>query len=169
MKKSFLLPVILLLVINITVKGQDADKRQIRQIIEDFKVTIKKKQKDQFHKLFLNDSIPWIGVSDTLSLNYLRKQFPQLKTIERSSLKEFIRYICDYPGVIEEKLFNVNVWNDAVLASVTFDYSYWKDNKPNNWGKEVWTLIKVDGQWKIAAVYYSGTLHENTPTPLHLM
>ncbi|HPI54170.1 MAG TPA: hypothetical protein PLU10_05720, partial [Chitinophagaceae bacterium] len=47
------------------------------------------------------------------------------------------------------------ILKDDVLATVIFDYSFWHDNKKLNWGKETWSLIKANGQWKITNVIFS--------------
>jgi hypothetical protein len=40
-----------------------------------------------------------------------------------------------------------SIWVDQdVIASITFDYSFWNENTMTNWGSEYWQLIKGEGQ-----------------------
>jgi hypothetical protein len=55
---------------------------------------------------------------------------------------------------------NVQIINEDVVSSVIFDYTFWSDKKMKNYGKELWQLIKTDGQWKITSVIFSYELAE---------
>ncbi|MEJ8803599.1 hypothetical protein [Pontibacter sp. H249] len=146
----------------------DKDKQQILEVVETFRKSIINKDSVSFNQLFLYDSIPWLGITDDKSMAFVRKYYPDKKALDPSSYKDFIRFIVSTKGKVEEKFFNVEVVNDPLIASVTFDYSLWVDEKPQNWGKESWELMKVDGNWKIFFVSYSGYLAQVTPVPDNL-
>lgn len=139
------------------------------QITKQFKKSLVEKDSILFMSLFLHDSIPWMGITSTKSWAYHKERYPGVKQIDKGDCRGFIRYVVSYPGRIEEKLFNIVIQVDEVMATLTFDYSFWKDQLPFNWGKESWVLLKTNGQWKIAAVYYSGFNQTVEPTPQHLL
>ena len=49
---------------------------------------------------------------------------------------------------------------DGNVASANFDYSFWYKGKMLNWGKEIWTLVKINGVWKITTVIFSMDMTE---------
>ncbi|GAB3202698.1 hypothetical protein ABID22_002771 [Pontibacter aydingkolensis] len=169
MKKILLWAALVLLMVPAMAQTQnDQDKQQIRAVVETFRKSIINKDSVSFNQLFLYDSIPWLGITDDKSMTFVKKYYPDKKALDPSSYKDFIKFIVTTKGKVEEKFFNVKVENDLLIASVTFDYSLWVDDKPQNWGKESWELIKVDGKWKIFFVSYSSYLAQVTPVPANL-
>lgn len=169
MKKILLWAVLVLLTYPALAQTQtDQEKQQIQAVVETFRKSIINKDSASFNQLFLYDSIPWLGITDDKSMAFVKKYYPDKKALDPSSYKDFIKFIVTTKGKVEEKFFNVKIENDPLIASVTFDYSLWVDDKPQNWGKESWELIKVDGKWKIFFVSYSGYLAQVTPVPDNL-
>ena len=58
------------------------------------------------------------------------------------------------PSPRREDFNNIEVIEDGDVASVTFDYGFWANNKKGNWGKEFWHLINENENWKIASVIF---------------
>ncbi|WP_299825792.1 hypothetical protein [uncultured Pontibacter sp.] len=169
MKKILLAVMPLLLMVPALAQTQsDQDKQQLLEVVETFRKSIINKDSVSFKQLFLYDSIPWIGITDEKSMAFVRKHYPDKKAIDPSSYKEFIKFVVSSKSKVEEKFFDVKIEHDPLIASVTFDYSLWVDEKPQNWGKESWELLKVDGKWKIILVSYSSYLPQVTPVPANL-
>ncbi|MBC5994774.1 nuclear transport factor 2 family protein [Pontibacter cellulosilyticus] len=169
MKKILLWVLLALLTVPAIAQIQaDQDKQQIQAVVETFRKSIINKDGESFRQLFLYDSIPWIGITDDKSMAFVKKYYPDKKALDPSSYKDFMKFFTSTKSKVEEKFYHVEVVNDPLIASVTFDYSLWVDDKPQNWGKESWELIKVDGKWKIFFVSYSGYLAQVTPVPDNL-
>jgi len=56
---------------------------------------------------------------------------------------------------MREDFHHVEIWNDEMIAVVTFDYGFFINDTLSNWGKESWMLIKQKGVWKITSVNIS--------------
>jgi hypothetical protein len=76
-----------------------------------------------------------------------------------------VRYIGTSKDALEEKFYNVKIRTDGLLASVSFDYSFWSNNKKKNRGQENWELVFDGNNWKIAGAYYSYILESVTKQP----
>jgi hypothetical protein len=146
-----------ILFIALSLKAQQKNESELLGVIEKFKSAIKNKQIDEFKALLLNDSIPWVGIQELEIFEQAKKKYPKLPRVQVDPPMGFINFVANYKGEIEEKMFNLNIQSDSVLATICFDYEFWKDKMMQNKGKETWNLLKVNNEWKIAAVYYSST------------
>ena len=123
-----------------------------------------KKDSVKFYSLFHNERTVWIGVfKEKTQQNRLSKDSTK-KGDFSSTYKKFFRSIFD-SATYEEKYYNINIDEDGSIAFATFDYSFWKDKKKINWGKESWGLIKMDGQWKITSIIFSAEFENINPEP----
>jgi hypothetical protein len=145
------------------------DRAQIEQIVETFRVSLIKKDKVSFMKLFYSDTIPWIGVSTDKSLAWgnahkPKPDLPDLKKIYAGKgPKDFIDNIASDPAQNEEKFDNVRIDSDGDVAQVWFDYSFNFDGYKANWGKEAWHLVRTEAGWKISSVIWSMEFNRKPP------
>ncbi|MBA6342449.1 nuclear transport factor 2 family protein [Colwellia sp. MB02u-10] len=136
----------------------------IWDVIESFKLSIVTKDEALFLSLFHNmnnDNITWVGVisDDTLKALIAKdEKFKQQPKIMNSTPKEFIHAIVNSPQASKEVFKNVKINTDKEVASVSFDYEFFKDEKVSNFGQEHWQLINTKNGWKINAVNFSFTL-----------
>lgn len=157
---------LLLLMMNL-VYGQDeqSDKKEIRKIIHLFQTSIITKDSVTFDSLFSKGNVNWIGVVKDRSQQKRIQANPDIKKSDYPGTYErFFQYVL-MKGKKEEKFKNIRITNDDVIASVTFDYSFWVDNKMTNWGKECWHLIKINGKWEITGIIFSIELSKYFPKP----
>ena len=70
-------------------------------------------------------------------------------------LSGFIKSISETEDALDEKFYNVNIKMDGNAALVTFDYEFIRNEKVQNYGFETWNMVKVDGLWKIATVFWT--------------
>jgi len=149
---------IILLVLCVTFafgQSKKSDKEEIQNVIQLFMNSIVKKDSAVFYRLFHEDPITWIGVIKEKSQSKILEQNPKrTKNYFNDTYRAFIKYIKEKEKS-EEKFDNIQIINDDAVASVTFDYSFWSNNKMTNWGKESWHLIKTDSKWKIVSVIFS--------------
>jgi hypothetical protein len=144
-----------------------ADHEAIKSIIHDFEQSIQTKDKDRFLNLFVDVTSPMIGVVSEKSMIKRRaaidkinkqdnKNFVATRTWELLPTEMIDRIVSD--KVSSKEVFNnINITSDGNIASVYFDYEYYKDNKKQNWGSESWQLVQTLKGWKISSVNYSIT------------
>ncbi|MBF2709871.1 Cif family virulence factor [Flavobacterium soyangense] len=144
---------------------ETSNKTEIKQILTTFMDCLVKKDSVKFYSLFHNEPTVWVGVfKEKTQQNRLSKDKTK-KGNFTSTYKKFFRTIFDL-ATYEEKYYNVEIIEDGSIATTTFDYSFWKDNKKINWGKESWGLVKIDGQWKITSIIFSAEFESINPEPI---
>lgn len=140
------------------------DKQEIRKMLSTFMQCLVEKDSIKFYNLFHKDPVVWVGVTQEKSHKAELKKDSTEKDYFWATYKQFYHRISNV-GANEEKFYNVNIIEDGYIASVIFDYSFWKNKKKQNWGKESWGLIKTNHQWKITSVIFSLEYEEINPEP----
>ena len=167
MKRLFF--TILILVFASQLYAQDtkvtSDNKPIYRVLNTFMESIIKKDTVTFLSLFANGPVAWVSVQSKDNFELMRKDDPAAKLIRYGDHTEFIRFIAT-EGSKEEKFYNVRITKDDYLASASFDYSFWKNGKKANWGKENWVLMFDGIDWKIAGVYWSSTSEKIKKEPV---
>lgn len=155
MKYTFrLIPVLALFLFSFSPDQLKSDEEQIKQVVNSFMHCFEVKDSISFYTLFHEDPVVWVGITKENTLKKYRKKNPKEPDFFSDSYQTFYRSIT--PKEKEaEKFYNLVIDHDENIASVTFDYSFWKNGKSVNWGKESWALIKVKDKWKIASVVFS--------------
>jgi len=134
-----------------------ASKKEIKTVIEKFRLSIINKDKDTFKTLFYSDNIPWIAVFSDEMVSENRKENPNFpRTIDFSKFGSPVKMISD-EGQQEEKMWNIKIDTDGYLGSVHFNYSDNMNGVKKAFGTESWDLIKEDSGWKIISVTYTVT------------
>jgi hypothetical protein len=145
------------------------EREKIEHVVETFRVSIIKKDKGSFMKLFYSDTIPWIGVTTDKSLarenaNKPKPDMPdEAKIFAGGSPSKFIDGIVKRAHLTEEKFENVRIDSDGDVAQVWFDYSFNRDGYKSNWGKESWHMVRTDAGWKISSVIWSMEFNPEPP------
>lgn len=161
MKKYVL--IFLLLFSGFVFSQKKSNKEQIQQVMKDFFASIKEKDSAKFYPLFF-DNVVWVGTYKEKSFEKIEHKSHKAKPFFSDSYQEFFKSISGKKPV-EEKYDNVKIIEDGNVASVNFDYSFWYDNKMLNWGKEIWTLVKIYDKWRITSVIFSMEMSEYYPQP----
>ena len=146
--------------------AEPGDRQKIEQVVETFRVSIIKKDKDSFMKLFYSDTIPWIGITTDKSLAMMKAKHPKgkpVKVFAKDNPRTFIEGIVKDKEVLEEKFDNVRIDSDGDVAQVWFDYSFNIDGYKANWGKEAWHMVRTDKGWKISSVIWSMEFNPQPP------
>lgn len=142
--------------------AQTKDETEIRKVINDFMESIKTRNETQYLSLF-QEPVLWTGIyKDRTQAKRLEKN-PKAEYYFADDYKAFIKGFKDDKS--EEKFDNIKIVEDGAVASANFDYSFWYDGKMENWGKEIWTLMKINGIWKITSVTFSMDLAKYFPQP----
>ncbi|UCA59928.1 nuclear transport factor 2 family protein [Chryseobacterium rhizoplanae] len=142
--------------------AQTKDETEIRKVMNDFMESIKTRNETQYLSLF-QEPVLWTGIyKDRTQAKRLEKN-PKAEYYFADDYKAFIKGFKDDKS--EEKFDNIKIVEDGAVASANFDYSFWYDGKMENWGKEIWTLMKINGIWKITSVTFSMDLAKYFPQP----
>lgn len=142
------------------------DLASLRQVVEDFRVSILEKDKPRFTRLFFSNRpelITWQSVLDDPSLRWVQNTRPQaLKARHRpdNNFMAFIDGIVESKASEEERFSDVKIDTDGEIASISFDYVYLTGGRPSNRGREMWLLVRTEQGWKITSVLYSVRLPE---------
>lgn len=133
------------------------NKKEIKEIIDQYSESVIKRDSVAFYNLFNEDNVTWCAA---LMENSQNKEI-QKKGKDKAgssyfsgSYQGFLRGLYRYKST-EDKFDNIHIIEDGTVASVTMDYSFWADNKMTNWGSKYLNLIKKEGKWKITSVIFS--------------
>ena len=135
-----------------------SDTAAIRKILNSFTQAIIKKDSATLASLFANTPIAFLSVRGAETVAWLKKKDPSTPFIQIRNYKDFIAYVAQTKDRLEEKFYNVRIRTDGSVASLSFDYSFWSNNKKSNWGEENWELIYNGTDWKIAGIFWSENL-----------
>jgi len=147
-------------------KAPAADEAGIRRVIEDFRTAIIDKDQDRFLGLFLHEGVTWQSVMSDERLEQARQSDPTATKAAfdpKQTPAGFIAMIAKDAKPHEETFRNVEIDSDGDTASVAFDFTYARDGRVMNLGREYWLLVRADAGWKIAAVTWSR--HAPTAAP----
>ncbi|EJL72703.1 Cif family virulence factor [Chryseobacterium populi] len=142
--------------------AQTKDETEIRKVMDDFMGCIKTRDEAKFISLF-QEPVLWKGIFTERTHAKRLEKNPKAESYFTDDYKAFIRGFKDDKA--EEKFDNIKIIEDGSIASANFDYSFWYDGKMSNWGKEIWTLMKINGSWKITSVTFSMDLTKYFPQP----
>lgn len=141
----------------------EEDSSNLNNVIETFKTAITGASKEAtFYNLFLHDSITWATTMEGKTKE-IRKSGDNYWPLVSSSFKKFFEYVKDRN--CEEKFYNIEINQDNNFATIKFDYTFQEDDEILNWGKEHWTLLKVEGHWKITSVLWTTNLQDIEKSP----
>ena len=141
-----------------------ADKQQLEQVVETFRLSLINKDKPGFMQLLYSENIPWIGVTKDQSLAMIAAEGGKQKKIANTgSALKFIDFVVSDPSLVEEKFDNVRIDSDGDIAQVYFDYSFNRGDYRSNWGQEAWQLVRTTEGWKINSVIWSMELNPQKP------
>ncbi|CAH0163098.1 nuclear transport factor 2 family protein [Chryseobacterium sp. Bi04] len=132
--------------------AQTKNETEIRKLMDDFMTCIKTRDEVKYLSLF-QEPVLWTGIYKERSQAKRLEKSPIAEAYFADDYKTFIKSFSDDKS--EEKFDNIKIIEDGAIASANFDYSFWYDGKMENWGKEIWTLMKINGVWKITSVTFS--------------
>ncbi|GAB2999009.1 nuclear transport factor 2 family protein [Psychrosphaera aestuarii] len=139
----------------------------IKEVIATFEQSIINKDKDTFLSLFIDPEAPMYGIVSPKTMVLRRAGVAEINKRDNknfvatrywtTSAKKLIAMSSNNKGPVEERISNVKIQTDGNIASVFFDYEFYKNNKKVHWGQENMQMIQTNQGWKIASVVYSFT------------
>jgi CubicO group peptidase (beta-lactamase class C family) len=134
--------------------GGIENRQQIIDLLQTFMKSIENKDSITMYSLFADAPVTWVGVYQPLTQKARNEADASANGYKVSDYKTWFRSVAGNSR--RSELFsNPVIVEDGTIGSVTFDYSFWTNEKKGNWGKESWGLIKVNDKWKIASVIFS--------------
>lgn len=79
------------------------------------------------------------------------------------SMEEVIESLANIPVPVEEPIYDPHVMSDGLVAMVWAPYDFLIQGNRSHCGVDIFSLIKVDGEWKIATVTYSHFAADTCP------
>ena len=151
-------------VVAAPVVTHQAERAQLEQVVETFRLSLINKDKASFMQLLYSETIPWIGVVRDKSMTMIEDRGDKVgKITPRASPVRFIDSIVSDPQPVEEKFDNVRIDTDGDIAQVYFDYSFNRGDYRANWGQEAWQLVRTTQGWKINSVIWSMEFNPEKP------
>ena len=164
MKRQVIILIAIFLVQTVFAQTKkDNNKQEIQKVLNTFMECLVKKDSTKFYSLFHSDPVVWVGVTHQKSYADELKKDSTAKDNYKSNYKSFYRHF--YTKEIEEKFYNIQILENGYIATVMFDYSFWNKRRKSNCGKESWSMIKTNGQWKITSVIFSSEDEAINPEP----
>lgn len=138
-------------------ESTSADLQAIEMVTKDFQAALVAKDPRKLSTLFLNQSILF---STPASPSEVQKRRQERNVhsdgIGSGAVSSFVDFVATSKVPIEERFHNVRITQDGHLAWVIFDFEFLEDSKVQNYGIEVWQMIKVpNDNWKILSVVWS--------------
>jgi len=143
----------------------DSDSLKLNAIILAFQEAILEKDSISFNLLFFDDKVPFVGIMSKETEWSIKKDYSDFEGIAVSDHHKFITDICKTTKEQKETFYNIEVSHDNSIASITFDYAYYSEQKMIQWGLEKWNLVKLNETWLITNVIYSIRFPDIEPFP----
>ncbi|MEW9573322.1 nuclear transport factor 2 family protein [Rhodanobacter sp. Si-c] len=127
----------------------------VKQVTVEFQAALAKKDRDSLLALFLNDSVPVMGVASDKTIARIRLKKADAAKVVPSTSGKFVDSIVGDAAASREIFSNVRIHSDGAVASVYFDFVFESNGEPQNIGSESWLLTRTDQGWKISGIVYS--------------
>lgn len=138
--------IILCSIISFTGFSQESnkvEKEQIKNVIDQFFKAIEKKDSMLMRSTILGDAQVW-----------RRRNNEALPTIDFRFSKDSTPTMSSSPDMKEIALdYDITANNDIAVAWVP--YEFWIEDKFSHCGIDVFTLFKIEGEWKIITLAYT--------------
>ena len=131
------------------------DLAKIRDVLEEYRQDIIRKDGYAITKLVLNHNVLFHHINTQKEIDSARKRNAQFDGIGPSHLDELVEIFATSKDRLEGKLQNIEIRQDGPLGMVTFNYDFYVNDKLTNSGLEHWQLCKIDGQWKILSIVWT--------------
>jgi ketosteroid isomerase-like protein len=133
------------------------DIEAIERLTEDFRAALIAKDAKRLSALLVNSNILFTSPS---SPDWVRKRRQETNIhsdgIGSNGAANFLDFIATSKVPLEERFYNIRITQDGHLAWVAFDFEFLENGKVDNYGVEMWQLLKApDGSWKIFNVVWS--------------
>jgi len=133
------------------------DSDAIMQVTKDFQAALFGKDARKLSSLLVNSRILFSSPASPAGSRKRREKTDiSFDGIDQAGAPAFLDFIAKSIEPVEEKFYNIRITQDGHIAWVMFDFEFLQANKVENYGLEVWQLLKTDDStWKIMSVVWS--------------
>ena len=142
-------------------QNEPTDIAALPPLLDRFAAAFRERDVKGFPDLFYSanpQEVIWQFVVEDNRLARVQKFKPEARKarhVPDNNYLSAIQAIAADPLPTEEKFSNVRIDTDGEVASVNFDYVVTVGGKDQNWGREMWHLVRTERGWKIISVIYS--------------
>ncbi|WP_242185763.1 nuclear transport factor 2 family protein [Sphingomonas sp. CARO-RG-8B-R24-01] len=129
-----------------TFESRGADRRAIEAVLETYTKAVSTKNQALFETLLLNKAVPFSGIPVA--------QHAGSTLVDTARYEDFRKGVFDGEPFIQ-RFQDVHIAQDGELAQVSLVFVN-STAKEQIWGWKTMQLVKVGGQWKIAAEFFTG-------------
>ena len=133
------------------------DIQAIEQVAEDFRIALLAKDAKRLSGLLLHSRILFSTPAAPAAVRKRRQEADvHADGIGSAGVASFLDFVANSKTPIEERFYNAKITQDGHVAWMMFDFEFLEDGKVQNYGVEVWQLVKApEGGWKIFSVVWS--------------
>ncbi|RUL62189.1 hypothetical protein EKH79_14960 [Dyella dinghuensis] len=131
-------------------QNDPAEKQAIEHVLSIYTTSFSNGDEAAFSSILLNDQVPF---SSTAELHLDKAEPAHLQT---SRYARFKQAVFESGKHYQQQFYHVRIEQDGALAQVSLDFvTRDADNHGGGYGWKSLTLLKVNGQWKIASEFYT--------------
>jgi hypothetical protein len=138
-----------------TFNSNAEDVQKIRDVVEEFRQDIIRKDGPAITKLVLNPNVLFHHTNTQAEIDSVRTYNAQFDGVGSSQLDAFAKLLATSKDKLEERFRNIAIRQDGPFGTVTFNYDFVINDKVHHSGLEAWQVCKIDGQWKILSVAWT--------------
>ena len=126
-------------------ESSPGDIQAIEQVAEDFRAALLAKDAKKLSGLLLNSRILFSTPASPAAVRKRRQEADvHADGIGSGGVASFLDFVASSKTPIEERFYNARVTQDGHVAWMMFDFEFLEDGKVQNYGIEVWQLVKTD-------------------------
>lgn len=150
-----LIPIAALVALPATAQTSAPGERAVLSVIERF-----------FACMTTRDSAGMAAIMEPEGLFTIVETGPNAKPPKTVTHANYLSRVKKGGGVLQERYWDPTVRMDSSVAVISCPYDFHFDGKFTHCGLDVFTLVKRDGQWRIAGTVFSMRKEGCAPSPL---
>jgi hypothetical protein len=138
--------------IKVTKQEEQKDATAIKELLNTFSTTLANKDKEGFLSMFASPDAPF-AMSALYLPNGQRHQIPD--GLNLTTVSDFVERTLLAEPKVEETFDDIFINVTEEVATVSAHYTFKKDGTLSHNGYEVWSMAKVNDDWKIISVIWT--------------
>jgi hypothetical protein len=131
-------------------QNDPAEKRAIEHVLSIYSTSVSNGDEAAFSSILLNDQVPFSSTGEL----HLDKAKPN--ELQTSRYARFKQIVFESGKHYQQQFYHVRIEQDGALAQVSLDFvTREAHTHEGGYGWKSLTLLKVNGQWKIASEFYT--------------
>ena len=133
------------------------DVQAIERVAEEFRAALVTKDAKKLSGLLVDSKILFSSPASPTGVTKRRQETDvHADGIGSGGVANFLDFVATSKTPIEERFYNIRITQDRHVAWMMFDFEFLENGKVQNYGLEVWQLVKTpEDSWKIFSVVWS--------------